>query len=657
MYLGIAEIRKSGYAGIVFVSAWLVAATVAAAVLFRIPSAMEMTYGTDSLFRMAVLQFVLTMPLFLSVKGRLKWGATDVLLLCLAVAYVLSAVTDGSRTSLVSIQESLPYVLIYFSFKTFFSSGGNFSRMWIVMVLAVSLCVESVYGLMQVSGVKPSGHALFGMTGTFFNPGPFGGYVAILMSVSSAFLLRRFLNPAVCDDGGSGWRIWFCRLSYICAVPATLMGLMVLPASGSRAGWLAFSVSLLLFFSLETGVFNWMKRHRIVAVMSVLLVLVSAAGVFSLKRDSAMGRLHIWNIEMRAVASAPLLGYGPGTAPGAYGRAQERFFREHEDITGASAVAGCPEYAFNEYLRVGMESGLSGLAMAVALVAVSVASLYRCRSVLLYGLVAAAVFSFFSYPLSMPRIAVVIAVLLASAGCGGFMSAALSWLSVLCMLPVMICMGNVYNERSAAVSGWKDASRLSGLGFYEDAAAAMSLIYCEMSWNYRYLYDYGYALHKTGDFEMSSRVLSEGADISSDPMFHNIIGKNYEALGDCRHAEKEYLKAHYMVPSRIYPLSLLMDMMIRQGRDAEAVEIGEMVRGMYVNEKVIPMKRMQKECMAKLDSLKRICVMHWHQGKVTEILPDGLFMNVKTEAIIVVAAETRNAVRPGDLSTRYARSR
>ena len=88
------------------------------------------------------------------------------------------------------------------------------------------------------------------------------------------------------------------------------------------------------------------------------------------------------------------------------------------------------------------------------------------------------------------------------------------------------------------------------------------------------------------------------------------MGKNFEAMGDLDGAEKEYLLAHFMVPSRIYPLNLLMDMMIRQGRDSEAVEIGEQIRGMYVNEKVLPMKRMQQECIAKLDSLKKQCVMH-----------------------------------------------
>ena len=37
--------------------------------------------------------------------------------------------------------------------------------------------------------------------------------------------------------------------------------------------------------------------------------------------------------------------------------------------------------------------------------------------------------------------------------------------------------------------------------------------------------------HKTGDYRRSNIVLQQGMQLSSDPMFHNIAAKNYEALG------------------------------------------------------------------------------------------------------------------------------
>ena len=45
--------------------------------------------------------------------------------------------------------------------------------------------------------------------------------------------------------------------------------------------------------------------------------------------------------------------------------------------------------------------------------------------------------------------------------------------------------------------------------------------------------------------------------MSSDPMFWNIMGKNFEALGDHARAEDAFMQAHLRIPDRIYPLYLL----------------------------------------------------------------------------------------------------
>lgn len=45
--------------------------------------------------------------------------------------------------------------------------------------------------------------------------------------------------------------------------------------------------------------------------------------------------------------------------------------------------------------------------------------------------------------------------------------------------------------------------------------------------------------------------------ISADPMFWNVMGKNYQAMGNYSSAEQCYLKAMNILPSRIYPYYLL----------------------------------------------------------------------------------------------------
>ena len=97
----------------------------------------------------------------------------------------------------------------------------------------------------------------------------------------------------------------------------------------------------------------------------------------------------------------------------------------------------------------------------------------------------------------------------------------------------------------------------------------------------------------------------QGAKYSSDPMFHNIIGKNYEALSDFETARKEYIFSHYMVPSRIYPLYLLMRMETKIGRDDQAIDIGKTIMEMPYNTSHQAMVNIRRKSAYLLDSLEQ----------------------------------------------------
>lgn len=135
---------------------------------------------------------------------------------------------------------------------------------------------------------------------------------------------------------------------------------------------------------------------------------------------------------------------------------------------------------------------------------------------------------------------------------------------------------------------------------------SLSPLYDDLKDNYRYLYDLGYALHKTGRYGESNNMLHEGARLSSDPMFHNIIGRNHEALGEYSAAEEEYMISHYMVPSRLYPLVLLMDMYVRTGRTDDAAAVGERIASMPVNGRNMTMLGLRQETLERLDSLRNV---------------------------------------------------
>ena len=78
-------------------------------------------------------------------------------------------------------------ILIIFSFilrpKTIVS---------IIEFSVIAVCtVEAVYSLLQLYGVLPSLHGIFKVTGSFYNPGPLGGFIAVSIPIA----LHKILKP------------------------------------------------------------------------------------------------------------------------------------------------------------------------------------------------------------------------------------------------------------------------------------------------------------------------------------------------------------------------------------------------------------------------------------------------------------------------------
>lgn len=409
---------------------------------------------------------------------------------------------------------------------------------------------ESSLGLLQVLDLQASGHPDFAMTGSFANPGPYGGLLAILLAILGVYIIQNRKAQK-----------WYDKALLILSTISFVLCIIVFPASMSRAAWLAFGVAALVFGFKELSLADWIRSHKMIAVITSVIVAITMTGVFFLKKDSAIGRLHIWHMELRAIAEEPLTGHGKGTVLGVYGDTQAEYFAEKERPEIITKVAGCPEYAFNEYLKIGVEYGIPVMLGVIVVLILVIALLLKYRSPFAYGLIAFGVFAFFSYPLEAIHI------------------------------------------RSEAEKEWESIRYLASIELYEDAVEELAPLYDNLKDNYGFIYDYGYALHKCKRYQESNKILKDGAKISSDPMFYNIIGRNYEAMGLYEEAEKAFIHAHHMVPQRLYPLTLLMRMHIRLGNNNEALRYGKIILDKPVNERHRTMLRLQTDARHCVDSL------------------------------------------------------
>lgn len=423
--------------------------------------------------------------------------------------------------------------------------------LYIIIFISNLLAIyECGVGLLQICGLYSSRHTSFIVTGSFSNPGPYGGLIAILLAVLGVFVIQN-----------KGARKWSVKILTILSSLSCALCMIVLPATMSRAAWLALGVAALVFGLKELRLTEWIRKQKTVASITLVIVILVMAGVFFLKKDSAIGRLHIWHMELKAIAEKPLTGHGKGSVLGVYGDTQAEYFAEKERPEIITKVAGCPEYAFNEYLKIGVEYGIPAMLGVILVLILLITILLKLQSPLAYGLITLCVFAFFSYPLEAIHI------------------------------------------KSDAENDWDSIRYLSSMELYEDAIVELAPLYNDLKDNYRYMYDYGYALHKCKRYQESTDILNEGAAISSDPMFYNIVGKNYEAMGLYEEAEQAYLRAHYMVPQRLFPLTLLMRMHIRLGNNNEALRYGKMILAKPVNERHRSMLRLQADARHCVDSL------------------------------------------------------
>ena len=498
----------------------------------------------------------------------------------------------------------LPYVAVFSVAQLISSMCPGVAEIIMVLLFDGIGLYESVLGVLQVRGVHPSGHAIFSLTGSFRNPGPYGALIAIVVAVSVAYCIRTY--PMLKGIPVREWRrhgVFWKGVTFCVSLMTAFGGLVVLPASMSRAAWAGLFVAGAVACICSKPVRSLFHRNRWLLLCSFILVIAAGGGVFALKKESALGRIHIWHMEMRALKEAPLFGYGPGNEMGAYGMAQEAYFRSASRSAVERRVAGCPEYAFNEYLHLGLAGGIPALSLALVCLSLSLVLLLRSHSPFAYGLVVWAVFAFFSYPLSVPLLAFFLSALLGfrpepsgherAIGCG------LVVLSSFCG----IAFQGYFHSRQEAVRTYAEARRWVSYEMYDDAVQALAPLYGKLRGNFRYLYDYGYSLHKTGDYERSNAILGQGALISSDPLFHVIRGRNQEAQGDILSAEREYLTAHYMVPGRLYPLVLLMELQEKEGDHVSAMMYARAALEIPVNRRNANMVRLNERARQCADTL------------------------------------------------------
>ncbi len=421
-------------------------------------------------------------------------------------------------------------------------------------------------------------------------------------------------------------------LLYISAISA----LIILPTTQSRSAILALGCSSTAFVlnnkQLKNTVKKVLKKTWMWLIPSFLIFFVVA---YLFKKPSADGRLFIDKISIEAMADNGFKGVGLHHFGGAYGDTQANHFKkqiknkgiddldwsainEHERLT-----SDCPEYAFNEYLNIGIENGPILMALFVFIIICAIVISFKRKTIWCYGLLSFAVFAFFSYPLQCVQFKILFPVLIACCyfdkglikhkehyylstnkiGKKRFADIFITATAFIALTPFVLKEINAVKQHNAILSSWKEVNKWYQMEFFDYVVEDCESLLPHMKYDRQFLFKYGHSLNLVGNYAKSDSILLLGTKISCDPMFWNVMGNNSLAQGNFREAEERYKQAFYMVPNRLYPLYLLSKLYYLEKDTAKFLYMTEKVESFIPKVESIKTESMRSEISNLKDSL------------------------------------------------------
>lgn len=469
---------------------------------------------------------------------------------------------------------------------------------WILLSVVISGIIQTIYGNLQLFGYYASNHSGFKMTGSFFNPGPYAGFLASVWSVAlGMYLFKDEITASIQVQKKRNFLLLNEAIKNIFEyIP--LLGIIsiaiVLPALQSRASWIATIVSSAVLIELKYHFLkNILKRAfasfqiKAVITISIIILSITLFSLYHYKKASSDGRVFIWKLTTYIITDNPVFGVGFDRFKSYYMNYQADYFAENGETLEA-LVADNVYYAFNEGLQFVSENGLIGLVLLLILIY----TLFRAKINEEYytmffigktGLLTIGIFACFSYPMQILPIKLVLVFLLALLTNSvanefqlniGYSNRSL-WLYKTAVLLVTFVTTyqtiSYTNNLSQGFIAWNIALISHQYGNYESAIIDYELAYPILKSDGDFLMNYGKTLSIAKEYSKAIEVLKQSKKYQNNTIITNSLGDSYVATKQFDKAEVTYKRAINMTPSKFYANYLLAKLYDLSGQEEKAV--------------------------------------------------------------------------------------
>ncbi len=493
------------------------------------------------------------------------------MILLLFLGWYTSIVSiKGAGTDKWFIVQSVTYVLIYFYFRNISLNRLFFRSLFMAGIF------QAAWGLLQKNGILSSNHYLLDITGGFFNPGILAIFLVLALLAGSMQWKPQLKKSIKC----------LLALAYVLLLSSIVL-------AHSRASWIALYGGCVWLFCAgqKRGKTRFpalfpsrpVLKYLLLFTITGILVLTPLAGLYQIRPDSVQGRFLIWQVIGSRLSQSPWTGQGALQA--VYMPMQASWFQTHPDSPSIK-YAGNNLYAFNEFLRMGFESGITGLVLFTVLCGTGIyAALKGNKHARQAGslLIAGIGFGLFSYPLSVPLLVSLSLIVLAIISQNSFTSCRISlsksrWI-ILFLLGVFL----IFTTREYAI-GKKADLLLKESRHAPDILTDPPLLGCyeQLQNNPDFILSYGKNLYEQGLYENARIVLEQGYRLKPSSELVCDLGKCYRHDNLFSQAEQAYALAARMTPAYIMPRYHLFCLYRATGQQEKALEQANVILTMPV---------------------------------------------------------------------------
>lgn len=350
--------------------------------------------------------------------------------------------------------------------------------------------------------------------------------------------------------------------------------------TASRAAVLAVLLSAACF-PICTGKIR-LRRHLPWVVLATIAVALLVYGLYRLRPASADGRLLIYRVVAGCIAQSPVAGHGTYGLLHDYMPAQAAHLSSCPD-DAVSTLAGNVTFCFNEALAFTLCYGLVGtLLLSTAIffalrrrhAAAEESAAFRC------SMVAAFAVSMLSYPFAHPAIVLLLVFLVGAHGASSQKSRSLSLKLPVAAVSLFIVVAVFCRVQGEAL--WHKArtetSQKRPQKAFENYAKALA----RLSHDPVFLYNYAAELTAAGRYEKSDSVLALCTRFLNDYDTECLAAVNAFSQSSHADAERHFLAAAAMIPSRFRPYDSLMMLYEQRGDTARRLRVARHVLQMNV---------------------------------------------------------------------------